>query len=191
MTGLGQVGEIVFPAAVYGRLLAHARRKLRGEHLPGEETERKAYGLVGGCQRGRRIDVTHVFPLRRNLRYEPRYKAYVDRLMDEVGHSSETPFERRGWVADPGEVLRAEEVCGAGGGLVFGGYHMHRVPWSHDPRREECTELDTRLAERSGLWMLILSMVDPDHPLLRAFFEGRNDHEAAVRVLAPAGAADA
>jgi hypothetical protein len=89
-------------------------------------------------------------------------------------------MQRRGWVAHPDEIRSAELACDAAGATIFGSYHMHRVAWSHDPIRDTCTELDTRLAEGSGLWMLILSMVDPERPVLRAFFEGRNDHEAAV-----------
>lgn len=181
MTGLGSVRSIVFAACEYDELLGHARRKLRGEYLPGEEPERKAYGLLGGRQREDRLEVTHIFPLRGNLRSEPQFRPTVDRLMAEVAVPSETPMARRGWVAHPDEIRNAEEACDTAGAMIFGSYHMHRVPWSHDRVRDTCTELDTRLAEGSGLWMLILSMIDPDRPVLRAFFEGRNDHEATVR----------
>lgn len=180
MTSLGSVRTIKFAPREYGELLGHARRKLRGEYLPDEEAEPKAYGLLGGRQRQTCMHITHVFPLRGNLRSEPQFKPTVDRLMAEVAVPSETPMTRRGWVAHPDEIRRAEDACDSIGGVVFGSYHMHRVPWSHDPDRDTCTELDTRLAEGSGLWMLILSMVDPEHPVLRAFFEGRNDHEARV-----------
>jgi hypothetical protein len=181
VVGLENVRTITLAPREYGELLGHALRKLRGEHLPDEEHERKAYGLLGGRQRETCLEVTYVFPLRGNLRAEPRFKPAVDQLMAESAVPSETPLARRGWVAHPDEVRRAEEACDAVGGMVFGSYHMHRVSWSHDPARDTCTELDTRLAEGSGMWMLILSMVEPEHPVLRAFFEGRNDHEATVR----------
>lgn len=184
MIALDGTREFVVAADLYGQVVEHARRKLRREYRADEEPERKAYGLVGGRLDGTRVTVTDVFPLRRNLRYAPSYKPYIDRLMREVGVPSETPFERRGWVADPAEVLAAEQACDARGALVCGGYHMHRMPWPHDPARDTCTLLDTRLAEDSGLWVLILSMVDPRRPVLRAFFEGRNDREARVRVVA-------
>lgn len=190
MSGLHEIREIVFPRRRYNELLGHALRKLRGEYLPDEEAGPKAYGLLGGRQQGSSLTVTHVLPLRRNLRSEPRYKPFVDRLMAEVAVPSETPMDRRGWVADPGEVLAAEQACDSCGAGVFGSYHMHRVPWSHDPRRDTCTELDTQLAGGSGLWMLILSVVDPERPVLRAFFEGRNDHEALVCTGTPSGTAD-
>lgn len=180
IVGLEHVREIVFPPHAYERLLQHARRKLRAEYLPGEETERKAYGLLGGRLSGTRIEVTRVFPLQLNLRYVQRYKGFVDAMMESYAVPSETPFDRRGWIADPREVMEAELECQAHGALVFGTYHMHRVPWDDDPVRDTCTELDTRLAEDSGLWMLILSLVDPDRPILRAFFEGRNQHEAVT-----------
>ncbi|MDP8928846.1 MAG: hypothetical protein M3O70_09795 [Actinomycetota bacterium] len=180
--GLENVREIIFPRHAYERLLQHGRRKLRAEYLPGEETERKAYGLLGGRLSRPRIEVTRVFPLRRNLRYTQRYKGFVDEIMERYAVPSDTPFERRGWIADPREVMEAERACQAHGGLLFGTYHMHRVPWGDDPFRDTCTELDARLAEDSGLWMLILSMVDPERPILRAFFEGRNHHEAAISI---------
>lgn len=181
---LGRARELVFPTAVHQQLVGHARRKLAGDYLPDEEPLPKAYGLVGGQVRGWRIDVTHVFALRHNLRNTAPFKAAIDRIMAESAVPSETPFAKRGWVADPHEVMAAEERCAAAGAVLLGGYHMHRVPWDHDPRRDTCTALDTRLGQDSGLWMLILSMVDPDHPVLRAFFEGHNEHEAAVHVVA-------
>lgn len=185
IVGLEDVQAILFTPHAYERLLQHARRKLRAEYLPGEEAERKAYGLLGGRLSGTRIDVTRVFPLQRNLRYMQRYKGFVDAMMESYAVPSETPFERRGWIADPREVMEAEQECQAHGALVFGTYHMHRVPWDDDPFRDTCTELDSRLAEDSGLWMLILSMVDPERPILRAFFEGRNPHEVATVIRPP------
>ncbi len=189
MTPLESIREIAFPAEAYARLVDHARRKLREEYLPGEEQERKAYGLVGGRLAGSRADVTHVCPLVTNLRYAPAVKPWIDAQLDEVAIPSETPLDRRGWVADPAEVMRAERACEAGGSELFGNYHMHRVPWESDPRRDTCTEIDTRLAEGCGLWVLILSMVDPERPILRAFYEGDNHAEARVTV-APTASAD-
>ncbi|MPZ67533.1 MAG: hypothetical protein GEU83_19240 [Pseudonocardiaceae bacterium] len=180
MIEIGSVRTIAFGPAEYGELLEHARRKLSGEYLPGEEAERKAYGLLGGRWQQDCLQVTHVFPLRGNQRSEPQFRPAIDGLMTEFAVPSETPMERRGWVAHPDEVGGAEQACDSAGAMIFGSYHMHRVPWSHDAVRDTCTELDTRLAEGSGMWMLILSMVDPDHPVLRAFFEGRNEHEATV-----------
>ena len=74
MSGLHEIREIVFPQRRYDELLGHALRKLRGEYLPDEEAAPKAYGLLGGRQQGSSLTVTHVLPLRRNLRSEPRYK---------------------------------------------------------------------------------------------------------------------
>lgn len=182
VTSLDGVAEMVFPASLYSAVIDHGRRKLDGEWRPGEEQAPKAYGLVGGRIAGSRADVTHVIPLRNNLRHRDDYKQEVDRLMDEKAVPSETPVEGRGWVADPHEVLAAERTCEAEGSVLLGAYHMHRVPWSHDPRRDTCTELDRSLAQHSGLWAFILSVVDPDHPVLRAFFEGDNDREAKVLV---------
>lgn len=184
---LADIAEIRFPPALYAALVDHGRRKLTGQWQRGEEQAPKAYGLVGGRVDDDRVVVTHVIPLRTNLRDRPDLKADVDRLMDEVAIPSETPNARRGWVADPLEVLGAERACEAGGSTLFGAYHMHRVAWPQDPLRDSCTAIDRCLAQDSGLWALILSLVEPDRPRLRAFFEGDNAAEAAIRVDRGAG----
>jgi len=177
---LASIREIDLPAGHYGTLLGHARRKLRGDHLPGETAEQKAFGLLVGRIDGDRIETTQVVALARNLRHEAAYKEHIDALVHALAVPSQTPLERRGWLADPKELLAAQQVCDRAGTIIFGSYHMHRVGWPEDPRRETCTKLDTELARERGLWMLVLSMVDPQRPVLRAFFEGDNDHEARV-----------
>ena len=181
-SSLGDVEEIVVPEDLYRGLVEHARRKLEGRYLPLEEPAPKAYGLIGGRLLDGRGEVTHVVPLFRNLRDQAHLKPVLDRVMDELAVRSETPLERRGWVSDPREVMAADDLFEQAGSVLFGGYHMHRVPWNHDPLRDRCTEVDTELARGSGLWMFILSMVRPDTPILRAYFEGGNDCQALVRV---------
>ena len=177
---LERVREIHLSGEQHATLLAHARRKLRGDHLPGETAERKAFGLLVGQVDGDRVTTTGVVPLARNLRHEQPYRAQIDALVHALAVPSQTPLERRGWLADPSELLAAQQACDAAGTLIFGSYHMHRVGWPQDPRRETCTALDEALARDRGLWMLVLSMVDPERPVLRAFFEGDNDREARI-----------
>ncbi len=174
--------NIVFPAARYTAVVEHGRRKLVGNWEPDEEQAPKAYGLIGARVDGATATVVDVVPLRTNLRARQDYKDEVDRLMDELAVPSETPFDRRGWVADPREVLAAERRFEDADGVLFGAYHMHRVAWPDDPRRDTCTALDTALARGSGLWAFILSMVDPEQPVLRAFFEGDNHREGRISV---------
>jgi hypothetical protein len=178
--------NIVFPARLYADVVEHGRRKLAGHWEPDEEQAPKAYGLVGARNEGETATVTDVVPLRNNLRAREDYKDEVDRLMNELAVPSETPFDRRGWVADPLEVLAAERRFDERGAVLLGAYHMHRVAWPDDPRRDTCTALDTALARGSGLWAFILSMVDPERPALRAFFEGDNRQEARIAIVEPA-----
>jgi hypothetical protein len=180
--GVASIAEVVFASERRDELIDHGRRKLAGVWRPDEEQAPKAYGLIGARIAERRALVTHVIPLRKNLRDRDDFKTDVDRLMDELAVPSETPMDRRGWVADPREVLAAERRCEADGSLLFGSYHMHRVAWSHDPHRDTCTALDRSLAQESGLWAFILSLVDPERPILRAFFEGDNTREATICV---------
>ncbi|HEV2766416.1 MAG TPA: hypothetical protein VGV63_01760 [Acidimicrobiales bacterium] len=189
MTVLAEIDEVAFPEHLYDQLVGHARRKLSGAYRPDEEHAPKAYGLVGGRLADGLAEVTHVVPLLRNQRDQPHLKPVVDRVMDQLAVPSETPLDRRGWVSDPREVLAAEELFDRAGASLLGGYHMHRVPWDHDPRRDGCTEVDTELASGSGLWMFILSMVDPENPILRAYFEGDNAREAPIRLNRPSGPA--
>lgn len=176
------IEEIVFPQKPYDELIAHCRRKISGDYHDDEVPERKAYGLIGGRLDGIQMTVTHVFGLRHNLRQDAQLKDHVDRVMEQYAVPSETPLEKRGWVADPEEVFEAQQICLAAGSELFGNYHTHRVAWDHDPTRETCTELDRQLAKDSGMWVFIVSMVDPDQPSVRAFFEADNAREATVRI---------
>lgn len=179
-SALEQIREIHLAPAHHATLLGHARRKLAGEHLRGETAERKAFGLLVGRIEGERAETTSVVPLARNLRHEAPYREQIDALVHALAVPSQTPLERRGWLADPKELIAAQDACDRAGTVIFGSYHMHRVGWPADPRRETCTALDEALARDRGLWMLVLSMVDPERPVLRAFFEGDNDREAPV-----------
>ncbi|HEX5982652.1 MAG TPA: hypothetical protein VFY69_00450, partial [Solirubrobacterales bacterium] len=123
-----------------------------------------------------------VLPLRRNLRSDPTQGADLDAVVRELAIESRTPLEQRGWIAAPEEVMEAQERCDAGGTFLFGSYHMHKVPWRQDPLRDTPTALDTALGAGQGLWMVILSMVDPDRPILRAFWEGRPEAETRLLV---------
>lgn len=182
MKSVAELEEIVIPKHLYWQMVGHARRKLDGRYLPGEEQAPKAYGLVGGRLVNGRAEVSHVVPLQRNLRDEAHLKPVLDEVMDLLAVRSETPLDRRGWVSDPREIFEADRLFDQAGSVLLGGYHMHRVPWDHDPIRDSCTEVDRELGRESGLWMFILSMVDPDNPVLRAYFEGDNDVEAPVRL---------
>jgi hypothetical protein len=182
MKSLADLAEIVFQKDLYWQLVAHARRKLTGRYLTGEEQAPKAYGLIGGQLLSGHGEVTHVVPLLRNLRDEAHLKPALDQVMDELAIRSETPLDRRGWVSDPREIAAADDLFDQAGAILLGGYHIHRVAWDHDPERDSCTAVDTELGRGSGVWMFILSMVDAENPVLRAYFEGDNDREAPVRV---------
>jgi len=180
MNALEDIEEVRLGERHYRALVAHGLRKREGDHRPGETHERKAYGLLGGRPHGARIDTTHAFCLAKNARYEPQHREEMDQLMASLAVPSETPLERRGWLTDPAELLAAERECEAADAVIFASYHMHRVAWPDDPLRDTCTAIDTALARGRGLWVLILSLVNPAHPILRAFFEGDNDREARV-----------
>jgi hypothetical protein len=179
---LERVAAIVLTEAQWEAVLAHAYRKLEERYEPGETREQQAFGLLAGRLDDGRLVTTRVVPLRRNLRGDPRHGSAVDAVVHELATPSRTPLGQRGWLADPRELLAAHARCDAEGTLVFASYHMHRIPWSHDPLRDTPTPLDTALSADQGLWMLIVSMVDPARPRVRAFWEGCREREAQVIV---------
>ena len=192
---IARVAEIVFPLPLYSSVISHACRKLEGHYLDGETRERKAFGLLAGRLRQDRIEVTAVIPLIVNMRHDSDLTRDMDEVVNAHAIPSETPNAQRGWVANPAEILAAERLCDSEDGwLLFGNYHTHRVAWPEDPVRDSCTQLDRVLAAESGQWTFILSAVDLDRPVLRAYFEGRNEIEAPIRLTpgrAPAGPASA
>lgn len=177
------IDQVWLPASWYEIILDHAARKLDGRYVTGETPERMAFGLIAGTIEGREATVTAVFPLLRNLRQVEPHRREMDAFIARHAVASETENGRRGWVADPFELLAADELCDRRGWVRFGSYHTHRVGWPHDPLRDTCTELDRALAAGSDQWMFILSVVDRDRPILRAFYEGCNDDEAPVHLI--------
>lgn len=177
-------GTILLPRPHYASVVSHVVRKLTGYYLDGETPERKAFGMLAGTPEPDGFAVTAVFPLLVNRRRDERYRQAMDDVVGEHAIPSDTPNSQRGWIADPAELMAIEDACDAHGWLLFGNYHTHRVAWSHDPTRDTCTHLDRSLSAGSGQWAFIVSAVDLHRPSIRAFYEGDNEREAAIR-LAP------
>jgi hypothetical protein len=182
------VDELRLDRSHYETIVEHGRRKLQGPYLEDETPERHAFGLLAGRIEGAAIQTTHVFPMRRNMRHEAGFRRAMDETVFELGVPSKTPLARRGWLADPSELFEINARCERERAIVYASYHMHKVSWAHDPLRDTPTVLDTALAEGQGIWMMILSLVDPGRPLLRAFFEGRKDREGPIVVAEAAQA---
>lgn len=163
-------------------IISHAERKLRGAYLAGESPERKAFGLLAGrlCGERGRAEVTTVFPLARNARHDSAMRDAVNAVLAALAIPSETPLAHRGWIADSGELISIYRQCDADGLTLLGAYHTHRVPWPDDPLRDTCTAVDEQLARGVGLWVVIVSVVDAQRPIIRAFFDGDNEREAVV-----------
>ncbi len=177
----GRARRLVLPEPGHGTVVEHGRRKVAGRHLPGEPTLRRAFGLLAGVWDAPDVlRVTAVFPLVESARNDPGTAEEVDELYDAYAVSTSTPRHDRGWVARPADVMHAQQVSDEAGWLLFGHYHTHRVPWPDDPYRDSCTAFDTALARDSGMWTFIVSLVDPETPRIRAFYEGSLDREAEL-----------
>lgn len=177
----GSIKDILFPRSLYGEFVEHCRRKFRAEYQTDEHHERQAFGLLGGSieDGGDRIVISHVFPLIRNMRHSELYADHVTALMEKIGPgSAEFPNCARGWVSNPREVLTAERACDGAGSLLFGNYHMHTVSG------DRCTPADRQLGEGNSMWSFIVSMVDTERYIVRAYYEGRNEREAVIRFIA-------
>lgn len=164
--------RIVFPVQLIDVVISHCKKNLVSEDSHPGNTEKKAFGLVAGRIEESTIQVCRCFPLTQNARSREPYKNHMDQLMANHAIRSETPLHLRGWVAEPEELMEKIHICQDEGLLLLGTYHMHRVAWSHDPVRDTPTQIDTVLAEKSRLIMFIISMVNPEQPIIRAFYEG-------------------
>jgi hypothetical protein len=175
-----EANRIIFSPVLYGSILEHCKRKLAGEYLEGESQERKAFGLVGGKQEKGTIIIKSCFPLIKNVRCLAPYSEHMNSILAEYAVPSETPLEKRGWVADPEELAERTDQLRKDSLFIVGTYHMHRVAWPDDPLRDRPTSLDTVLAAGSQMLIFIISMVDVEHPVMRAFFEGQPDREVEI-----------
>lgn len=171
--------HIHFPESSRRTLLDHCRQALDA-FKQGETEKGKAFGLLFGRVSDQVIDIADCYALKRNVRSEPPYREYIDRVMTEHAIPSVTPLDKRGWVADPAELFSRIKECRKKGQVLVGTYHMHRVGWEHDSKRDTPTRLDAVLAEESGLIMFIISMVEPAYPIIRAFYEGVKEREIPI-----------
>ncbi len=172
--------EIHLPLRLWQALQDHCLRKLSGPYLDGEAEEPKAFGLVGGSIVDHRLELKHIVPLKKNARHQVCNKQFMDGTMSQHAVPSVTPLSQRGWVADPKELNTAIDDFQTRQIRLVGTYHMHRVAWEHDQTRDTPTKLDTILGENSRILMFIISMVEPDNPQIRAFFEGNGELEATI-----------
>ena len=174
------IDQIILPQSKWEEIIAHCKRKLAGEFLPGESKVKRAYGILAGTQDGRELHVQLVLPVKKNARNQEPLKTYMDTVMAEHAVASTTPLSQRGWITDPEELMECFNQCDEHNLQIFGTYHMHIVPWKGDPVRDTPTVLDTVLAKDSNLFQFIISMVDIEAPSMKAFFEGVLDKETPL-----------
>jgi hypothetical protein len=176
----GPDAHIVFPEESRRIMLEHCHGVL-DDYQKGCAQGCKAFGLVFGDVSGTTITVARCFPLMKNVRSQSPYKEQIDKIMEEHAIPSVTPLEHRGWVADPAELFARIRECRADQHILLGTYHMHRVGWEHDRKRDTPTKLDAVLASESRLLMFIVSMVDPAKPIIRVFYEGIHEQEVPIQ----------
>lgn len=177
MSSLYDIDGILLPREKWEEIIVHCKRKLAGDFLPGESRVKRAYGILAGVRENRVLEVQRVLPVKKNARNEEPLKSYMDKMMTEHAVASTTPLSQRGWITDPQELMECYDLCDRENLQIFGTYHMHIVPWKGDAIRDTPTVLDTILARDSNLYSFIISMVDIEHPFMRAFYEGDNDKE--------------
>jgi proteasome lid subunit RPN8/RPN11 len=182
MISLEEAQRIDCPESKWQEILEHCKRKLAGHYLSGESRMPRAYGLVAGVQHGPALEVERILPIKKNVRDHEPYKPYMDRVMEQYAVPSKTPFSQRGWMTDPTELKACYEECDQEGLMVFGTYHMHVIPWKHDPLRDTPTQLDRVLARNSQLFTFIVSMVNVALPRIRAFYEALEAREVPILI---------
>ena len=180
----GQITSIILPLAIREAMILHCRRRLQqGKNITDKgQADNKAFGLMGGRVVEARLVIENTIPLRQNARDTEAQRLFMDAAMTRHATPSITPISQRGWVAEPAELDSALNSFRQQGIRLVGNYHMHRVAWEHDPLRDAPTELDTVLGRTSRMFMFIISMVRPESPIIRAFFEGIKELEIPVLI---------
>ncbi len=180
ITNLSHLKEILLPTDLWQEIKSHCRRKLAGEYLPGETEVKRAYGLLAGKVHDQVALVEKIFIFKKNARMIEPLKTYMDNVMAKYAVASKTPLSQRGWITDPEELRKCYDMCDGKGLLAIGTYHMHIVPWDHDPLRDTPTKLDMVLAKNTNMYCFIVSLVDPSKPIIRAFYEGMKEQEVPI-----------
>lgn len=178
----GATVKVILPIIHWQTIIEHCRRKAAGIYLPDESEEHKAFGLIAGNVADNTMLVQLCLPLKRNARSDEPYKQFMDKLLDEYAIPSKTPLNRRGWVAAPDELRQKITQCQEKQLSLFGTYHSHLIAWQDDPLRDTPTKLDGVLARGSRLLTFVVSMVDPRHPIIKAFYEGDRDREIPIMI---------
>ena len=178
------IHRLSLPSSCRQLLIDHCRRKLAGDYLDGEEENLKAFGLLAGERSAGHVIIRVCRPLLKNARAVEPHRRFMNRMMEEHAIPSETPLEKRGWVADPEELAEAVTAFSRDSLALVGSYHMHRVAWEHDQIRDTPTTLDTILGRDSRLIMFIISMVNPEEPIIRAYAEGSSEAEIPIEIIA-------
>lgn len=177
------IDRILLPREVWEEIVAHCRRKVAGDFLPGESKVNRAFGILAGVQAGRELHVRIVLPVKKNARNQEPLKSFMDKMMEEHAVPSTTPLSKRGWITDPQEFKECLDRCNKKGLAIFGAYHIHVVPWEGDPLRDIPTRLDTLLVKDSKMFSFIISMVDIENPFMRAFYEGEIAQESPIIIV--------
>jgi hypothetical protein len=177
-----EIRLIWLPRSIWDSVTAHCRRKLAGDFLPGESPVKRAFGILAGVREGDELHVRQVLPVKKNARNVEPLKSFMDKLMEQYAMPSTTPMDQRGWVTDPLEFKQCMDICKREGLTMFGGYHIHVVPWPGDPLRDTPTGLDAVLVSGSKMYSFIISMVHPEQPIIRAFYEGGLHAETPVLI---------
>lgn len=173
---------VKIPRSIYDKMLEHCYRKLEKKYYDYELQEQKAYGLLSGeVLDDESVLIKNIYPLYKNGRYEDKER--MDKKMKEFAIPSETPLEKRGWVVDNKEMGAILSDCIKNDTEIVGAYHMHRVSWATDVLRDTPTTLDTELAKDSETIAVIISMVDPQKPIVRFFYEGIPSRELKCNIL--------
>jgi len=111
MSLFNDTDKILLPRDIWEEIVAHCKRKLAGDFLPGESRVKRAYGILAGVQKGRVLHVRRVLPVKKNARNDEPLKTYMDTMMTEHAVASTTPLSQRGWITDPQELMGCYDLC--------------------------------------------------------------------------------
>lgn len=177
-----KIENIYIPQALVDIIYDHCKRKNNKIYYDDETKEQKAYGLVGGIRINNNIEIKEISILKDNVRKISPYKEFMDDLMNKYAEPSITALDNRGWVASPLESCQILKKYQDDNIEWVGSYHMHRVAWENDKLRDTPTLLDKKMAENTQQIQFIISVVNPEKPIMKCFFEGNIEQEIPIEV---------
>ncbi len=175
------IDKIIISERNIKKIEYHCIRKLRKMYEDGETKEQQAFGVIIGKQCRNVLQITQVIPLKVNYRYNNLMSEKMNNLIEKYAIPGGLNIEERAWVSDPIEIAGILNKIDSNEKFI-GTYHMHHdKSWKGDYPKQIPTKLDAILAEKSGMYNLIVYInLENNENSVRAFYESKVEKEVEI-----------